>query len=153
MLGGFSIATPPGAREVMKLQHRMTNSARVLNLYGHGHSHMRRFAAWLERDGERTLLFEDYDWQHPTVLLFDSVTTNPAPERSALRAGGYTGQLNFEAGDVLAWECEVENTTEVTLRYRNEVETGEMCNIFGEYVGNGGGLGNQALAGEATRLD
>lgn len=153
MLGGFNIATPPGAREIMKLQHRMTNSARVLNLYGHGHSHMRRFSAWLERSGERTLLLEDYDWQHPAVLLFDSVTENLLPERSQLRAGGHTGMLNLETGDVLAWECEVENTTDSILRYRNEVETGEMCNLFGEYVGNGGGLGNQALAGEVVELE
>ena len=39
------------------------------------------------------------------------------------------------AGDALDWECEVNNTSDVALRYTNEVETGEMCNIWGESIG------------------
>ena len=36
--------------------------------------------------------------------------------------------------DTLQWECEVDNTSDVTLTFRNEVYTGEMCIMTGVMV-------------------
>ena len=43
--------------------------------------------------------------------------------------------LDLKAGDSLDWECEINNDSDQPLAYTNEVQTGEMCNIWGSSVG------------------
>ena len=54
---------------------------------------------------------------------------------SSAAPGAHTGLLPMVAGDVLEWECEINNDSQDTLYYVNEVKTGEMCNIWGMTVG------------------
>jgi hypothetical protein len=82
------------------------------------------------------LFYEVYDWHDTATLAYDTVTDNPSPDPKTLTPGGMSGIVDVKDGDVLEWECEIHNTTDVTLRYRNELNTGEMCNLFGTYTGN-----------------
>ena len=49
--------------------------------------------------------------------------------------GATSGRLPVSDGDVLQWECHIINDSLVALRYVNEVQTGEMCNLWGATVG------------------
>lgn len=141
MMGGLSYATPPGGHEIMRNEFNLSaGPARILDLYGHAHANLLRFSAWRIRGADQLLLFESYDWAEPPVFNYDSLTTNQPPDRAKLVAGGHSGVLDFAAGDTIRWECEVLNQSDTTLRYRNSVYDGEMCNMFGEFVGNGGGI-------------
>jgi hypothetical protein len=151
MMGGLSYATPPGGHEIMRNEFKTTGGpARILDLYGHAHASMLRFTAWRIRGAEQLLLFEDYDWAEPRVFNYDTLTTNLPPDRAKLVPGGHSGVLEFAAGDTIRWECEVLNTSNSTLRYRNSVYEGEMCNMFGEFVGQGGGIHNVWRDGVAS---
>ena len=41
--------------------------------------------------------------------------------------------LEVSPGDQFHWECDVDNKSQVTLRFSNKVYEGEMCNVFGFY--------------------
>jgi hypothetical protein len=150
VLGGFSVATQPGDKTVMDVRVPITTPKRILNLFGHMHSHGVRFTAWRTRGDEQLMLMEDYDWFDPRVFTYDSVTTNTEPDANKKIPGAITGILNFEAGDSLDFQCEVWNDSDVVLRYRNEAITGEMCNIFGEFVGHGADLTVAQVQGKET---
>jgi len=119
-----------------------------MSMYGHDHAHATRFSIWRERGGERKLVYEDFDWFDPTSFAYNSVTDNPQPDRDLLLPGASSGILDVQTDDVVYWECEVVNDSEVYLPYRNEALTGEMCNIFGDGIGgarwgdNWGGQGD-----------
>ena len=113
----------------------LTEPKRVVSLYGHRHAHTKRFTIWANRAATgRETIYEDYDWKEPTELSYNSVVQNPAPDPVGLKAGGVSGILNFEVGDTMEWECEIDNDSDKVLTFRNEVFTGEMCNIFGSSV-------------------
>ena len=79
-------------------------------------------------------MFEQYDYLEPQIFMYDSLTQNPMFSDAA--PGASTGMLEVKNGDVLMWECEVNNDSTTALRYVNEVQTGEMCNIWGMTVGS-----------------
>ena len=54
--------------------------------------------------------------------------------RLTLNAEGQSS-CDLQPGDALEWECEIENQQSVTLRFANEVYTGEMCIMIGDNVG------------------
>jgi hypothetical protein len=112
----------------------LTEPKRVVSLYGHRHAHTKRFTIWANRAGARDMIYEDYDWKEPTELSYNTVVQNPAPDPVGLKAGGVSGILNFDVGDTMEWECEIDNDSDKVLTFRNEVFTGEMCNIFGSSV-------------------
>jgi hypothetical protein len=136
-LGGFSwnrAPIQPGTHMVYPFECPITVSGRIVTLLGHTHAHALRETAHIRRaDGRRDKVFEQYDYLEPKVFAYDSLTENP--EFSDSEAGAVSGMLEVSAGDVLEWECEVNNTSEVPLRYINAVQTGEMCNIWGSTVG------------------
>lgn len=45
--------------------------------------------------------------------------------------------LEVSAGDELTFSCFIENGSDVTLRFANELNTAEMCNLWGSAVGTG----------------
>jgi hypothetical protein len=108
---------------------------RVLTMYGHRHSNATRFSAWRTRGADRELVYEDYDWLEPTVLEFNSLTTNNPPNPTSYVAGGHSGVLDLQAGDKLEWECHVVNERDNVLRFSNNTYTGEMCIMDAELVG------------------
>jgi len=133
-LGGFAYSIQPGTHQVYAYECPITTAGRIITLLGHTHAHALRETAHIRRaSGERDKVFEQYDYLEPQVFMYDTVTTNP--EFSVSNPGAWTGLLEVSAGDVLEWECEVHNTSEMILRYTNHVMTGEMCNIWGTTVG------------------
>jgi hypothetical protein len=104
-------------------------------MYGHRHANTVRFSAWRTRNGQSELIYEDYDWQHPLVLEYNTITQNQPPNLETQRGGGVTGILDLLPGDTLDWECEVKNQTNKVLRFTNEVFDGEMCILIGDTVG------------------
>jgi hypothetical protein len=124
----------PGTHQVYPFECPISVSGRIITLLGHTHAHALRETAHIRRaDGRRDKVFEQYDYLEPKVFAYDSLTDNP--EFSDSEAGAHSGMLEVSAGDVLEWECEVHNTSEVALGYTNHVQTGEMCNIWGMTVG------------------
>jgi hypothetical protein len=132
---GAGINVQPHTKEILNYKSApLMQPKRVVSLFGHRHAHTTRFTIWAHRNGVREQIYEDYDWQEPTELSYNSVVVNPTADPDRRTAGGSSGILNFEVGDVMEWECEVNNTSDNVLTFRNEVYTGEMCNVFGSSV-------------------
>lgn len=133
-MGGFGFAIAPGTHQTYKYECPINGDGRIIQLLGHTHAHGIRETAHIRRkSGERMKVFEQYDYLEPQIFMYDSLTQNPPFSDSA--PGAHTGMLPISMGDVLEWECEVNNTSDSTLYYTNEVKTGEMCNIWGMTVG------------------
>jgi hypothetical protein len=49
--------------------------------------------------------------------------------------GASSGTLELSPGDSLHFECDIHNQQDQTLRFANELYTGEMCILFGSYTG------------------
>jgi hypothetical protein len=133
-LAGISAAAAPKQTTVNKGKAVAMTDLRLIQATGHYHAHTVRFSAWKTIGGVRELLFEDYNWHEPTMVAFDSVTKNPAPDADAKVPGGYSGDVDLKAGDMIDWECEIVNDSDKPLRFGNEVYTAEMCNMFGIYT-------------------
>jgi hypothetical protein len=136
-MGGLSWNTSPipaKTRKVYAYSCPITSDGRIVNLLGHTHAHGVRETAWIRHaSGDRAQVFEQYDYRNPQIFYYDSIARNPA--FSADQPGALSGLLAVKAGDVLDWECEVNNDSAVGLTYTNHVQTGEMCNIWGDSVG------------------
>jgi hypothetical protein len=74
------------------------------------------------------------------------VSKNPAPDVAKKIDGASSGVLELAAGDSLHFECDIHNQQDTTLRFANELYTGEMCILFGSYTGA------NPCAGGATRV-
>lgn len=134
-LGDVGWAIPPGEDQTWRSTMTAPFHMRVVDLYSHFHANTARMTAWkVATSGERTKLYETYNWDDPGVLPLNSVDHNPAPDATARTMGGTSGILEFEAGDKLEWECEVHNRRTVTLTYSNKALDGEMCNVRGNYA-------------------
>ena len=97
-----------------------------------------RFSAYRTRAGNKELVLDDYDWEDPAVFEFNSLTQNPAPNPSAKTAGGHSGILDLQVGDILEWQCDVVNNRAVPITFgENEGATSEMCILVGDAVGPG----------------
>jgi hypothetical protein len=112
----------------------VTGDGRVLNLYGHRHLNNKRFSVWRTSAGQRDLVFDDYDSEHPGFMAFNSLTMNPAPDPGAKKLGGASGILDLKNGDTLDFECEIVNNTDKNFRGLNEAEDDEMCIMIGDSV-------------------
>ena len=133
-MGGIGWAIQPGTDHVYQYSAPINGNGRIIQLLGHYHAHGKRFSAWVKRaSGERLKVFEMYDYNDPQIFHYNSVAQNPEFSDSA--AGAYSGILEVSAGDTIQWECHIINDSNVTLTYSNEVETGEMCNLWGSTVG------------------
>jgi hypothetical protein len=124
-----------GTHKVYPYECPIVGDGRIIQLLGHTHAHGVRESAWVRRaGGEQVKVFEQYDYLEPQIFMYDSLTENPM--FSSASPGAWSGLLDVKDGDVLMWECEVNNDSAAALRYTNEVETGEMCNIWGMTVGS-----------------
>jgi hypothetical protein len=95
-----------------------------------------RFAVWINTD----LIYDSWDWRESVTFMYDSITQNPPINTEGKTDGAVSGLVNVKAGDTLKYSCFVNNTSDVTLTFRNDVDTGEMCNLFGGTVGTGTGI-------------
>lgn len=129
---GLGQIIAPGASTTVRGKKTINEAGRILTLYGHRHSNNVRFAAYL--NGE--LVFDDYDWKEPAVFEFNSLTDNPAPEVGSGRAGASSGMLELAPGDVLEWQCDIENHHNEAITFgENEAVTSEMCILVGDALG------------------
>ena len=137
-LGGvtwFFAPIRPGTHRTYTFSAPIENDGRITALWGHTHSHALMETAWIVSGGERRKVFEQFDYLSPEIFSYDSVTENP--DLTGEDAGAVSGILEVKAGDLLEWECEINNDSDVSLDYGNNVTTGEMCNIWGQTVDAG----------------
>jgi hypothetical protein len=113
----------------------VTGTGRALALYGHRHLNNVRFSIWHTTAGKKNLVFEDYDSQHPGILEYNSLTTNPVANPMTKTTGGSSGILDLKQGDTLDFECEIVNDTDKNFFGANEASDDEMCILVGDTVG------------------
>jgi hypothetical protein len=135
LVGGVGFQIQPGTHQTYQYSCTPERPTRVLDLAAHMHVHATRMSAWKVVNGNATKIYEAYDWSQPADFRFDSAhPNNPAPDPTTKTAGATSGQLTFNPGEYLQWECEVDNTSSDVLTFRNEVNTGEMCIMTGTMV-------------------
>jgi len=131
----LDVTIAPGASANLQYACDITADSRIITLNGHRHSHTTRFGVWLVRDGGEIPLYDSFHYDDMPTYQYDSVSTNPAADGATRTDGAFTGILNVKSGDKLHFECDIVNDSQNTLRFANEVETGEMCILFGSRVG------------------
>ena len=134
LVGGVGFQITPGTHQTYTYSCSPDRPTRILSLAAHMHVHATRMSAWKVSGGQPSLVYETYNWDQPTNVRYDSVHQNTMPDRATLTPGGSSGKMVLQPTDTLQWECEVDNTSDVTLTFRNEVYTGEMCIMTGVMV-------------------
>jgi hypothetical protein len=122
----------------VKLEYKCSAAAdsRLISMYGHDHAHNERFGVWIVRSGgEKQSIYESFHWDDIPVYPFDSVSMNPQPDLTGRIDGAWSGQLLIHARDEIHFQCEINNTSDQMLGFRNETFTGEMCILFAAYTG------------------
>jgi hypothetical protein len=138
--GGVGMNIPPGTHTTLEAGGQSCQppeDLRILGVTGHVHASTTRFAMYMQRQGDatKTQVFEDYNWEEPTVFRFNSTTTNAPPVPSSKTPGAnVSGQLMVHPGDQFSWECEVMNNRSVNLTFSDRAYDGEMCNVFGMFA-------------------
>lgn len=136
-MGGLSWTVAPiqpGTDMTYPYECPISGNGRILSLLGHYHSHGKHFTASIRRAGGKVeKVFEMFDYKDPAMFEYDSVSKNPAFAPST--AGATSGMLDVKDGDTLLWDCHIVNDGNVALTYKNEVATGEMCNLWGSSLG------------------
>lgn len=128
------VEVPPG--EMRKLEYGCSfEDARMTALTGHRHASTDRFGIWLEQDGRSTPLYESFNYNDMPTYDYDSLTQNPRMDTPNKVDGAYSGPVQVRGG-TLKWTCEIHNRGDQTLTFSNELFTGEMCIVFGAYLGS-----------------
>ena len=145
MLGGFApVSIPPHTSTTVGSTCDIANAIpalsteRVVTLFGHAHSHNKRFVVyWDHSDGSTETVYDNYDWAEAPTYTYNTAAQNPVPDEASKTSGGRSGMLVMQTGDKLRFSCDIVNDTENTLVGTNEVFNGEMCNLFGTVAGLG----------------
>jgi hypothetical protein len=124
---------PPHTQKVLTAETEVKGEGRIINLFGHRHAWTDRFAV---RHNDE-LIYDSWDWEESVVFEYNSVTTNPPPDPTAKTDGAVSGVRPVHPGDKIDIECDIDNKSDTTLTFRNELYTGEMCILFGSSVGTG----------------
>jgi hypothetical protein len=133
--GGWSFRIPPGTHQTFQYACTPSRPVRIVGMSAHMHAHTTRMSVWhVDTSGQPTLIYENFDWQSPMAILYDSVHTNTPSNRATQSAGGVSGQMMVTPGETIQWECDVNNTSNDVLSFRNEVQTGEMCIVTGQVL-------------------
>ena len=141
----LDVAIQPGQKANLHYMCDVTGNTRIITMNGHRHSHTTRFGVWMMRDGQNIPLYESFYYNDMPTFQYDSISKNPVPDMATQTDGAFTGVLEVKPGDQIHFECDINNDSQQTLRFANEVETGEMCILFGSRVGD-------ALCGMGTRV-
>jgi len=129
------VSIQPGVHKELHYVCDVSGSTRVITLNGHRHLNTDRFGVWLERGGEDIPVYESFYYTDMPTYQYDSLSMNPTPDLATKTDGAYSGMLELRAGDKLHFVCDITNRIEQPLRFANEVETGEMCILFGSRTG------------------
>jgi hypothetical protein len=134
----LDLMIPNGERRTLHYKATATDELRIITIWAHRHASTDRFGVWLERASGETLgVYESFDYEDMPTYQYDSVSQNPIANVETRADGAYSGILEIEAGDELHFVCDVNNQSGVTLRFANELKTGEMCIVFGARTGAG----------------
>jgi hypothetical protein len=133
MVGGLGMSIAPGASQTLTYENTFANPGRIIQLFGHRHVWTPRFAVWLNEK----LIYDSWDWRESVTFNYDTLTMNPPIATEAMLDGAVSGMVDVAAGDVLKFSCFIENESDQTLRFSNELYGGEMCNMWGKSVGTG----------------
>jgi hypothetical protein len=131
---GVTAATA-GKHVVVGASCPITQTGRLLSVYGHRHYNNMRFTAWRVRGSKKDMIYDDYDAVHPGVLEFNSLVQNQAPMAGVPALGGWSGILDLMPGDKVEFECEIFNKTNKNFVGLNEAQDDEMCILVGDSVG------------------
>jgi hypothetical protein len=140
LTGGIGFYIMPGTHQTFDYSCSPDRPVRILSLAAHMHVHSQRMTAWKVSsvDGgppTPALIYETYSWGAPTFVKYDSAhPDNPVPDRATQTPGGSSGTLIINPTDTIQWECDVDNTSDDILTFKNEVFTGEMCILTGAMV-------------------
>jgi hypothetical protein len=135
LTGGLAFQILPGTHKTYQYSCSPNEPVRILNLWAHMHAHALRMTIWKVVGTTKSKLLENYSWEDPTQLFYDSAHTNtPADPATATPGGDVSGDVTLNPTDAIQWECEVNNDSNITLTFRNEVFTGEMCLVAGSVV-------------------
>lgn len=135
--GGHLLNVPPHAKQTISTSAPVINlPASIVQLVGHFHAHttQERVVA----NGRE--VYRTDSWSEPTVKWFTSLTGGALVIPVATVApvgyvGPKVGAFEITPSTSIQWACDIDNTTDAALRYANEVQTAEMCNVFGFVVG------------------
>lgn len=131
------VSIPAHQRTVLKYRCNVQDDSRIITMNGHRHAHTDRFSVWVKKQsGEEIRAYESFNWEDMPTYQYDSVSTNPAPDIASKMDGASSGQLNLSKGDELYFLCDINNTLDTPLKFANEAIDGEMCILFGSYLGN-----------------
>ena len=130
------VSIPAKQRTVLKYKCDVQEDSRIITMNGHRHAHTDRFAIWVKKEsGEEIHAYESFDWEDMPTYQYDSVSTNPEPDVDTKIDGASSGELNVTKGDQLHFLCDINNKLDVPLKFANEAINGEMCIVFGTYIG------------------
>jgi hypothetical protein len=103
---------------------------------GHRHAHTDRFSVWVKKkSGEEIRAYESFNWEDMPTFQYDSISTNPMANVDKHVDGASSGMLEVSEGDEVHFLCDINNTLDVPLKFANEAIDGEMCILFGSYIG------------------
>ena len=131
----LDVTIAPGEKANLEYACDITEASRIITLNGHRHAHTTRFGVWMVRGGQKIPLYDSFHYDDMPTFQYDSISKNPTADATTAVDGAFTGILNVMPGDSLHFECDINNDSANTLRFANEVETGEMCILFGSRVG------------------
>jgi hypothetical protein len=113
-------------------------SPRIISLFGHAHVHNKRFVVnHVKADGSSEVVYDSYDGAEAPTYVYNSLVQLPVADPTARVSGGRSGLLVLNPGESLAFSCDVVNDTDNTFHGLNEVNTDEMCHLFGSIAGLG----------------
>lgn len=135
---------PAGEHRELHYACDVSEQTRIITLNGHRHASTDRFGVWLERGSETIPIYESFYYTDMPTYQYDSISMNPVPDLDSKTDGAFTGMLEVGPGDKIHFVCDITNRNDTALRFANEVQTGEMCILFGSRTGG-------ALCGLAVR--
>jgi hypothetical protein len=136
----------PHTQKVLTSSATVSGEGRIINLFGHRHAWTDRFATWKNDE----LIYDSWNWQESVAFDYYTLTKNPSLDAAAKADGAVSGMLPVTTGDKINIECDIDNQSENTLTFKNELYTGEMCILFGSAVGVGIRGGTLPGMGAAT---
>lgn len=143
------VSIPAKQRTVLKYRCDVESDSRIITLNGHRHAHTDRFSVWVKKkeSGEEIRAYESFDWEDMPTFQYDSISVNPVANVGKKVDGASSGMLELTQGDEVYFLCDINNTLDVPLRFANEAIDGEMCIMFGSYIGE-----QSPCSGGAQRL-
>ncbi|HET8932073.1 MAG TPA: hypothetical protein VFN67_01475 [Polyangiales bacterium] len=130
------VAIPAKQRTVLKYRCDVEADSRIITMNGHRHAHTDRFSVWVKKkSGEEIRAYESFNWEDMPTFQYDSISTNPMANVDKHVDGASSGMLEVSEGDEVHFLCDINNTLDVPLKFANEAIDGEMCILFGSYIG------------------